>query len=198
MRRARKQAIPNRLWLFKHNWQSTDRVASFSDATSTGGRLNVNNSLSTNPIIANTTRLQNTLDETGPYAVEADILDDGGIQSASLTYQVSGQAPVSVAMTSTSADHYSGNIPGQALGSTITYFASATDNDGNETRDSNNTFSIAEPPPNQPPSCVCGRPAIDFDIQNQTLKTTVNAAANLSFFLLPLAAVGFYSKRKKK
>jgi len=175
-----------------------DRVASFSDATSTGGRLNVNNSLSTNPIIANTTRLQNTLDETGPYVVESDILDDGSIQSATLTYQITGQEAVSVAMTSISADHYSGNIPGQALGSTITYFASAKDNDGNETRDSNNTFSIAEPPPNQPPSCGCGRPAIDFDIQNQSLKTTANAAANLSFFLLPLAAIGLYSKRKKK
>jgi len=175
-----------------------DRVASFSDATSTGGRLNVNNSISTNPIIANTTRLQNTLDEAGPYVVESDMLDDGGIQSASLTYQISGQEAVNVAMTSTGADHYSGNIPGQVLGSTITYFASATDNDGNETRDGNNTFSIADPPPTQPPSCGCGRPAIDFDIQNQSLKTTVNAAANLSFFLLPLAAIGFYSKRKKK
>lgn len=175
-----------------------DRVSNFSDVTLTGGRLNVNNSLSTNPIIANTTRLQNTLDETGPYVVEADILDDGSIQSASLTYQVTGQESVTIAMTSTSAEHYSGNIPGQTLGSTITYFASATDNDGNETRDGNNTFSIAEPPPTQPPSCGCGRPAIDFDIRNQSLKTTANAAANLSFFLLPLAAIGFYSKRKKK
>lgn len=175
-----------------------DRVASFSDATSTGGRLNVNNSLSTNPIIANTTRLQNRPDDAGPYVVEADILDDGSIQSASLTYQVSGQEAVTVAMTSTSADHYSGNIPGQSLGSTIIYFVAATDNDGNETRDSDNTFSIADPPPTQPPSCGFGRPAIDFDIQNQSLKTTVNAAANLSFFLLPLAAIGFYSKRKKK
>jgi hypothetical protein len=160
--------------------------------------LNVNNSISTNPIIANTTRLQNTLDEAGPYVVESDILDDGGIQSASLSYQVSGQEVVIVNMTSAGGDHYSGNIPGQTMGSTITYFVSATDNDGNEARDSNNTFSIAEPPPTQPPSCGCGRPAIDFDIQNQSLKTTVNAAANLSFFLLPLAAIGFYSKRKKK
>lgn len=175
-----------------------DRVASFSDATSTGGRLNVNNSLSTNPIIANTTRLQNTLDETGPYVVNSDILDDGSIQSASLTYQVSGQQAVAVNMTSTGGDQYSGNIPGQALGSTITYFVSATDNSGNETRDGNNTFAIAEPPPTQPPACGCGRPAIDFDIQNKTLKTSANAAANLSFFLLPLAAISFYSKRKKK
>ena len=174
-----------------------DRVSSFNNTTSTGGRLNVNNSLSTNPIIANTTRLQNTLDETGPYVVNADIIDDGSIQSASLTYQVSGQQAVAVNMTSTGGDQYSGNIPGQVLGSTITYFVSADDNSGNQTRNSNNTFAIAEPPPTDP-ACGCGRPAIDFNIENKTLKTTANAAANLSFFLLPLAAIGFYSKRKKK
>ena len=174
-----------------------DQLPSFSDATATGGRLNVNNSLSTNPIIANMTRLQNTLDETGPYVVNADILDDGSIQSASLTYTVMGQQAAIVSMTSTGSDQYSGNIPGQTLGSTITYFVSADDNSGNQTRNSSNTFAIAEPPPTDP-SCGCGRPAIDFNIQNKTLKTTANAAANLSFFLLPLAAISFYSKRKKK
>ena len=47
-------------------------------------------------------------------------------------------------------------------------------------------------------SAKYGFVSVDFDIENEALKTTANAAANLSFFLLPMAAIGLYSKRKKK
>lgn len=173
---------------------SVDRNANFSNKVSTGGRLNVNGAISTDPII-NTARLENTLDETGPYVVQADILDDGGIQSAKLTYQVTGQNAVTVAMTSQGNDRYSGNIPGQPLGTSIVYFVSATDQNGNETRDSNFTFSIAEPDGN---GCGCGRPAIALAIENPMLRTTVNAATNLSFFLFPFVAFKLRANRRKK
>ncbi len=174
---------------------SIDRNSTFADRTITGGRLNVNRALSTNPIIANTTRLDNTLDETGPYVVEADVLDDGGIQSATLTYQVGSASAVQVPMTNTGDDHYRGQIPGQTLGSTIVYFVSAVDNAGNNTRDSNFTFSIAEP--TNGGGC-CGKPAIDVAIANSAMRTTVNSALNLSIFLLPLVALKYVSARRKK
>ncbi|MFQ5676286.1 MAG: S8 family peptidase [bacterium] len=176
---------------------SVERNNNIEDLAITGGRLNVNNALSTNPIIANTTRLKNTLDETGPYIVEADILDDGSIQNATLTYQVGGQSAVTVNMSPDGTEHYKGEIAGQTLGSNISYFVSASDNDGNETRDRSLSFSIAQPPRDRP-GCGCGKPAIDFDIRNEGLKTTANAVANLSFFVLPVIVIGWRQKRKKK
>ncbi|MFQ6113945.1 MAG: S8 family peptidase, partial [bacterium] len=174
---------------------SVDRNSDLANRVATGGRLNVNKALSTNPIIANTTRLENTLDEVGPYVVESDIIDDVSVQSATLAYQVSGQQTVTAPMTSTGTDHYRGEIPGQSLGSTIIYFVKATDNDGNETKDSNFTFAIAEPTNGD---CGCGKPALDFDLENSKVRTTVNALANISFFMLPLLAYKIHANRRKK
>ncbi len=174
---------------------SVDRRASYANKVATGGRLNVNRALSTNPIIASTTRLGNTLDETGPYVVESDILDDSGIQGATLTYQVTGQPAATVNMVAQAAHRFRGEIPGQTLGSTVVYFVSATDDAGNRTQDNNFTFSIAEP--SNDDGC-CGQPAIDFEIASQPLRTSVNAAANASFFMIPLLALGLMSRRRKK
>lgn len=173
---------------------SVDRKQSFSKETMTGGRLNVNRAISASPVI-HTTRLQNTLDEAGPYVVTAAILDDGSIQKATFTYQVLGQNAVTQTMSSQGNDLYTGNIPGQALGTTITYFVTATDNDGKSTQDSNLTFEIADP---EDQGCGCGRPAIDMAIENPILKTAVNAMANISFFLLPFVAFRIHSNRKRK
>jgi subtilisin family serine protease len=174
---------------------SVDRNSKLADRVATGGRLNVNKALSTNPIIANTTRLENTLDEVGPYIVETDIIDDVSVQSATLTYQVSGQAAVAVAMTSTGNARYRGEIPGQSLGSTIVYFVKATDGDGNETRDTNFTFAIAEQTNG---GCGCGQPALYVNIQNPKLRTAVNAVANISFFLLPIVVYKIQGNGRKK
>ncbi|HEX9654185.1 MAG TPA: S8 family peptidase [bacterium] len=174
---------------------AVDRNSAFADRVITGGRLNVNKALSSNPIIANTTRLENTLDETGPYVVESDILDDGSVQNATLSYQVGSATAVTVPMTAAGADHYRGAIPGQGLGSTIVYFVSAADNGGNTTVDGNFTFGIAEP--SNGGGC-CGRPAVDVAIENNALRTTVNTALNLSIFLLPIAALKLVSNRRKK
>lgn len=174
---------------------SVDRNSNLADRMATGGRLNVHKALSTSPVIANTTHLKNTLDEVGPYIVESDIIDDVGVQTAMLTYQVVGQQAVTVAMTSTGEDHYRGEIPGQPLGSTIVYFVAATDSDGNQTKDSNFTFSITEPTNG---GCGCGKPAIEVNLQNPLIRTTVNALANFSVFVIPLLAYKIHSNRRKK
>ncbi len=174
---------------------SVDIKSSFLNDVTTGGRLNVNKALSTNPIIANTTQLENTLNEAEPYVVETDILDDGTIQSASLTYQVLELEAVTVNMTSQNNEHFLGEIPGQALGSSISYFVTATDDNSNQTNGNTFTFSIAEP--TNGGGC-CGKPAIDVAIQNPNLKTTVNALANISFFIIPVIAFKIHSGRSKK
>ncbi len=176
---------------------SVDKHINYTDKVLTGGRLNVAKALSTNPIIARTTRLDNTLDETGPYVVEADIVDDSNstIQSATLTYQVTGQDAVEVNMTTTGSDHYKGEIPGQSLGSTIVYFVTATDDEGNTARDGNYTFSIAEP--TNGGGC-CGKPAVELDMANSVLETPISAVVNIGLFVLPIVALRLVSRKKKK
>lgn len=176
---------------------SVDRNVNYSDKVATGGRLNVAKGLSASPIIARTTRLDNTLDEAGPYVVESDIIDDSEstIKTATLTYQVTGQEAVTVNMTKTGDDHYKGEIPGQTLGSTIVYYVSATDDDDNLTKDSNFTFSIAEP--TNGGGC-CGRPPIEFAFGDSAIGTPVNALANIGLFMLPIVALRYTRKRNKK
>jgi len=173
---------------------SVDRSSTWAGRVITGGRLNVNKALSSDPIIANTTALENTTDESGPYIVETDVVDDGSVQSVTLTYQVSGGASNSVSMADQGSGHYRGEIPGQALGSSITYFVRATDDSGNQTQDRNFTFSIAEP--SSPGGC-CGKPPLNIELGNDLMSDTVNAVANISFFLLPIVALRLRFRRKK-
>jgi len=138
--------------------------------------------------------LDNTLDETGPYIVESEVIDDSAVQGVTLTYQVTGQEAVTVNMASTGDNKYKGEIPGQVLGSTILYYVSATDDAGNTTKDSNFTFSIAEP--TNGGGC-CGQPAVALDLENDAMEGSLSAALNLGFFLLPLFILRLFSRRKK-
>ncbi len=175
---------------------SVDKSINYADKVSTGGRLNVFKALSTKPIIARTTRLENTLDEAGPYAVEADILDDSEstIKTAFLTYQVTGQSAVKVDMATSGNDHYKAEIPGQPLGSTIVYYVSATDDADNLTKDSNHTFSIAEP--SNGGGC-CGRPPIELAFENEGLSRVASAAVNVGLFMLPIVALRIRDRKKR-
>ncbi len=173
---------------------SVDRKSKYADKVSTGGRLNVFKALSTSPIIARTTRLGNTLDETGPYKVEAEVLDDSAVQGTTLTYQVTGQEAVTVAMTGSGQDKYKGEIPGQTLGSTVLYYVSATDDAGNMTKDSNFTFSIAE---SSSGGGCCGQPAVALDLENDTIGNSLSVALNVGFFMLPVFALRLFRRKKK-
>jgi hypothetical protein len=172
-----------------------DRSGAYTNTTTTGGRLNVFNAISSNPVIA-TQRLKNTLDTTGPYVVEADIVDDGGIGEAKLTYQV-GASPVEVAMTSVGNSRYRGQIPGQALGTTIVYFVTAMDNLGNSSKDSNLNFTIAQPTdPGGPGGGCCGGSAVQMSFDSKPVDRAVNTVLNIAFFAVPLIILRKSIRRK--
>jgi len=173
---------------------SVDRRSAYSKKVATGGRLNVAKAISSSPIIARTTKLNNTVDETGPYLVESDVIDDSAVASVKLTYQITGQSAVEVNMTNQGSHRFKGEIPGQALGISVVYFITATDDAGNSTRDGNYSFSIAD---GSGGGC-CGKPAIDFKFENDYLRTSVNTVANISLFILPVLLIGLKRRKKQK
>ncbi|TKJ41461.1 hypothetical protein CEE37_02555 [candidate division LCP-89 bacterium B3_LCP] len=77
------------------------------------------------PLIAHTP-LENTT-SSGPYTVEATIMDYSGVASASVWYSTDGSNFDEVAMVNTVGDTWVGDIPGQAVGATIDYYLEATD-----------------------------------------------------------------------
>ncbi len=107
-----------------------DPKANFSGNTITGGRLNVNNAFTTDPIVALVTRLEDTKDTDGPYSVSANATDDGEITSVTLHYSAAGGAEETVAMAM-SGNLYEATVPGQSKGTNVSYYVKATDNDGN-------------------------------------------------------------------
>ncbi|MCG8604173.1 S8 family serine peptidase, partial [bacterium] len=175
---------------------SVDKLSNLSQLLATGGRLNVNNALSTSPIIANTTELEDTSDEFGPYVVTADIVDDVGVRTAMLTYQLAGEEAVVVEMIKVNADRYRGEIPGQTLGSTIEYVVAATDNAGNLTRDSTLSFSISEPPPDD--GGFCGTAGISVGSRSSGWHAAAYAGMNILFFILPVIGCGKFRRPRSR
>lgn len=77
------------------------------------------------PLIAHTP-LENTT-SSGPYAIEATIMDYSGVLSASIWYSTDGINFDEVTMTNTVGDTWIGDIPGQGVGTTVDYYLEATD-----------------------------------------------------------------------
>jgi subtilisin family serine protease len=171
---------------------STDRKSAFVGRMATGGRLNAANAFSTNPVIALTTDLPYTNNESGPYNVSTSVVDDGAVTSVKLVYSVNSATSDSLNMASTGNDSYSAGIPGKPLNTTISYLIVATDNDGNRTAGPTYTFKVTT---EQPPSeGCCGQNAMSFNGLNPSTRWAVEIPANLAFFLLPLALL----RRRKK
>jgi len=90
------------------------------------------------PLISNVTSLGTTL-SNADRAVTATITDDnpsgstpGGVSSAVLQWSIDGGTTWNdVTMANTSGDEYSGNIPGQSAGTTVTYQITSTDDNSN-------------------------------------------------------------------
>jgi subtilisin family serine protease len=122
---------------------SVDIKSQFNNTTATGGRLNANNVFSTDPKIAFVTRLDNTNDTTGTYQVDAEAIDDGSISSVSLNFNI-GDGPVTLEMANTGGNKYSASIPGQPLGTTISYFVVAKDDLENTSQTATFSFDITE------------------------------------------------------
>ncbi len=83
--------------------------------------------------VENVTDLANTTDETGPYAVSADVTANLGtsIANVEVRYSVNGGAVQSAPMTAAGGISFAGGIPGQLSPSVVRYFVRATDDLGN-------------------------------------------------------------------
>ena len=82
--------------------------------------------------LRDTTRIADTADPQGPYLVSAVAIDDVAVDRVVLNYAIDGGAPVAVAMKQVRAGHYEAGIPGQPLGSRVSVWVRAIDNEGNE------------------------------------------------------------------
>lgn len=171
---------------------STDRKNAFVNRMATGGRLNLANAFSTKPLIALTTDLPYTANETGPYTVNTSVVDDGAVTNVKLVYSVNSTTSDSVNMTGAGNDSYTAGIPGKPLNTTISYMIVATDDANNRTASQTYTFKVTT---EQPPSeGCCGGGAVAFDDLNPSTRWAVEVPANMAFFLLPLI---FLRRRKK-
>ncbi|MCF6237612.1 MAG: choice-of-anchor J domain-containing protein, partial [Candidatus Marinimicrobia bacterium] len=84
------------------------------------------------PEISAVTTFSYTMDDVGPYTIEAFIIDNVGVTSADLYYNIGGGTFTSMAMTDMGGGIYSADIPGQVIGSTVGYYIMAMDADANE------------------------------------------------------------------
>lgn len=172
-----------------------DRKSQFIGKMVSGGRLNVRNAMSTNPLIALTTDWSNTTNTSGPYAVSTKAVDDQSIASVRLIYQLNGASSDTLNMASGAANTYAANIPGQALNTTINYMVLAADNQGNRTLGPTYSFKISnEPDPGDGDGC-CGQAAMAFDGMQGPAKYAVELPLNIAFFLVPLAMLRRWRKK---
>ncbi len=164
-----------------------DRKSAFIDRTTTGGRLNAANALSTNPLIALTTDWRNTTDTSGPYTVETGVVDDGSVAAVRLIYTRNGGAADTLNMSPTGTpDMYAAGIPGQPLNTEINYMVLATDDQGNRTLGPTYSFKISsEPDPGDGGGC-CGQQALSLNGASATTRFALGTPLNLAFFLIPL------------
>ena len=86
------------------------------------------------PDVRDTTELDDTLDEAGPYVVQTTATDDVGVDSVNLYYRVGAGELKQVSMDLTKSTHQ-GQIPGQIGGSLISYYVEAADAAGNSATD---------------------------------------------------------------
>ncbi len=170
---------------------SVDRRSEYAGKVVTGGRLNVNRALSTDPIIARTTKITNTAD-TGPYLIETDVVDDSGIRAVTLNYQVLGAEVVEVMMSPAGDDHFSAEIPVQASGATVVYFVTAEDDAGNVTRDANVTFTITS----DTGGGGCGSLTFLVAKDGSVGTAAIVGLVNIIFFILPVWVLR--SRRSKR
>ncbi len=72
--------------------------------------------------------MQDTGNKFGPYPILATIVDDLGVQSAALHYNVNGGAYKTLAMAHLDDDDYHADIPGPTMsGDTVNYYITASD-----------------------------------------------------------------------
>jgi len=122
---------------------SVDRKTEFINLMTTAGRLNAANALSTNPIIAGTTALENTTDTSGPYFIRTSVIDDGAVSRTQLIYTVNEIYSDTLDMELTPNDEYLARISGQPWNTTVRYLVVVEDNQGNRATSPAFSFSIS-------------------------------------------------------
>jgi hypothetical protein len=102
------------------------------------------------PAISNVTQLYTTL-STAARTVEASAVDDNpsggpsGVASMHIVYTTDGGDNWNEVAMSGSEPDYSGEIPGQPIGTEVTYYVKATDVEGKESTSESYTYSIFQP-----------------------------------------------------
>jgi len=174
---------------------AVDRKSQFSDRVATGGRLNVNNALTTSPLVGGTTVLGNTPNTTGPYVVSTNIVDDTPGVSGVLHWVINNATSDSVVMSAQGNDAFRGQIPGQALNTTISYYITARDAGGNLARDRTYTFRITTET-GQPGGACCGNAAVSMGWNGKRNKS-VEVPVNLAILALPVVVYVVWRKRSR-
>lgn len=119
-----------------------DSKGEFNKITSTGGRLNASNAISTDPKVAFITRMEDTDNSDGPYEINAEAIDDGAISKVTLKYHVSGGPMQELDMPGIGGNQYRTGIPGQPLDNRVAYFVEVTDDQGNTSRSPEYSFEV--------------------------------------------------------
>ncbi len=92
--------------------------------------------------------LADTEDPVGPYPVEVEVLDDVGLSSVLLLYSVDGGPVRRVTMTHGTGPVWTGSIPGQEAGSTVSYLIEANDAENrSEAPEEGCSFEVRLPAP---------------------------------------------------
>jgi len=124
---------------------SVDRKSDWEEIVTSHGRLNVAKSLSHSPIFASTTEHNNTKDIAGPYKISSYVIDNNSVDNVKLIYYFNNSSRRdTLMMNSVGDDKYQAGIPGQPLGTTISYFLLAEDNETNRSQSRIFTFKISE------------------------------------------------------
>ncbi|PLW93809.1 MAG: hypothetical protein C0592_04955 [Marinilabiliales bacterium] len=100
---------------------------------------------------------EDTVYNTGPFPVNADITDASGLDTTMLVYWVNSGTPDTLTMVNTTGNEYQATIPAQTLNDTIEYYiyvtdASAASNSAREPSTGEYWMVIKENPP--PPGCT--------------------------------------------
>ncbi len=132
---------------------SVDAAAPFEGTTWHGGRLNAAAALTVAPKVAFVTRWDNSAGPAGPYRVDAEALADGEVRSVSLSWAIGVGAPTVVAMTHVVDQVYRAEIPGQPMGTQLSYFVEAVDGGGATARSRTYTFQVGENAGTPPAGC---------------------------------------------
>lgn len=174
---------------------AVDRIGNLENYVLLDGRLNVNNGLTEKPLISLLQRPTDTADESGPYPVEAAVVDDDSVRLVKLFYRVSGSSTGSDTLNLPMSKPfiYHAELPGAPTGSVVEYQVSAADNDGNRVETVFQSFRVGK----QAGGC-CGSTAVSVKLDGPRETTYATIFFNLLLFLGPPVLLKRIRKRRKK